>query len=258
MITDPKSCIYAGWVRHRRNGLRPHAFRYRLCMMYIDLAELPDLFDVNPLWSARRPAPAWFRRADYLGPATLPLDEAVRELVKRRLGWEPVGPIRLLTHLRYAGHIFNPVSFYYCFSADGQQVEAIVAEITNTPWGERHAYVLDRRHSEHPSPHFLQWRMPKRFHVSPFMGMDMTYDWRFRQPGEHLNVHMENWRQGDKVFDATLTLKRRPITGLALTRVLAEYPLMTIRVVAGIYWQAFRHWCKGTPFHHHPQTATTD
>ncbi len=106
-----QSRIYKGWVEHRRVAPRQHRFRYRMFMMYLDLAELPALFDRTPGWSARRPALAWFKRSDYLGPAEVPLDAAVRNLVKQRSGIRPQGPIRLLAHLRYFGHCLNPMSF---------------------------------------------------------------------------------------------------------------------------------------------------
>ena len=141
-MKNMRSCIYRGHVRHRRFTPVEHAFRYPLFMMYLDLDELPHVLDVHPLWSARRPAPAWFRRRDYHGDAAVPLDEAVRATVAEQTGSRPRGPIRLLTHLRYFGYCFNPVSFYYCFDEEDRRVETIVAEVNNTPWGERHCYVL--------------------------------------------------------------------------------------------------------------------
>ena len=138
------SCIYRGWVRHRRRTPVEHAFSYRMAMLYLDLAELPEVLDGRLLWSARRPSLAWFRRADYLGDTARPLDHEVRDLVEQRTGARPVGPIRLLTHLRYFGYVMNPVSFYYCFDAAGERVETVVAEITNTPWKERHSYVISQ------------------------------------------------------------------------------------------------------------------
>ena len=136
------SCLYEGSVRHRRHGTPRDELHYRMFMVYLDLDELPECFDGRLLWSARRPALAWFRRADHLGDPRTPLAEAVRELVAERTGTRPEGPIRLLTHLRYFGHCFNPVSFYYCYDATGEQLSAVVAHVTNTPWGERHSYVL--------------------------------------------------------------------------------------------------------------------
>ena len=248
------SAIYEGTIRHRRFSPHRHAFRYRLFMMYLDLAELPDLFDGHPFWSARGPAPAWFRRSDYLGDPGVALDDAVRQRVRDATGRAPDGPIRLLTHLRYFGHCFNPVSFYYCWDAADARVETVVAEITNTPWRERHAYVLGRETGsgkrEASAP--MRFRFPKAFHVSPFFGLNLQYDWRFSEPGDKLAVHMENYDAETKVFDATLSLKRRAITTGGLTRVLLQYPVMTARVVTAIHWQAVRLWLKRTPFHVHP------
>ncbi len=247
-----KSALYEGFVRHRRHRPVPHAFRYRLFMMYLDLAELDSIFRGRWLWSARGPALAWFRRGDHLGDPQVPLDESVRSLVADRTGHRPRGPIRLLTHLRYFGYCMNPVSFYYCFDADGRSVETIVAEVHNTPWGELHAYVLDQRDNETSGPR-KRFRFRKAFHVSPFMDMDQEYCWRFRDPGPTLPVHMQNYEDGRCIFDATLSLRRRPISGPALARVLMQYPLMTSQVIGAIYLQALRLWLKRTPFHPHPR-----
>jgi len=171
--------------------------------------------------------------------------------VERRLGRRPDGPIRMLTHLRHWGFVFNPVTFYYCFEPSGTEVEAIVAEITNTPWNERYAYVLDGRAAREQGG--TRHRLTKRFHVSPFMPMSHDYHWRFSAPGRSLVVHMESFDERAKVFDATLALRRRPITPARLRGALVKYPAMTLAVVAGIYWQAAALWIKGAPFYSHPE-----
>ena len=251
------SALYTGWLRHRRFAPKLHAFQYRLCMVWLDLAELDDAFRGRWLWSARGPALAWLRRADYLGDPRVPLDQAVRDRVESETGRRPAGPVRLLTHLRTFGHCFNPVSFYYCYDATGAHVETIVAEITNTPWNERHAYVLPAHRSERRGAK-LRFRFGKSFHVSPFMPMEIDYDWRFTRPGSRLAVHMVNERAGSRLFDATLTLERREITGASLAASLLRYPFATLRVLAAIYWEALRLWAKNVPFHAHPAKHTEE
>ena len=250
-----RSALYIGRLRHRRFAPREHRFNYRLFMMYIDLAELDEIFRGRWLWSARRPALACLRRADYLGDPALPLDTAVREHVAAQTGVRPSGPIRMLTHLRYFGVGFNPVTFYYCFDANDTRVESIVAEITNTPWNERHAYVLSNAAAD-STPRALRYRFAKEFHVSPFMPMEMDYDWSFGVPGERLSVNMQNFQQGARVFDATLDLTRREIGAGALARALLAFPCMTATVIAGIYLQAFKLWFKRIPFYAHPSRTT--
>jgi len=251
------SALYTGRLSHRRRRPAPHAFDYPVCYAWLDLAELDEVFRGRWLWSTRRPALAWLRRADYLGDPAVPLDTAVRDRVEAETGRRPAGAVRLLTHLRTWGHCFNPVSFYYCFGTDGRTVETIVAEITNTPWGERHAYVLSASAATRDGDG-LRFRFGKQFHVSPFMPMDQDYDWTFEEPGANLRIRMVNRREGERVFDAALALERREICGTSLAWALARFPFATLNVLRRIYWQAFRLWLKRIPFHAHPATRAEE
>jgi DUF1365 family protein len=260
------SAVYEGWVRHRRFSPVEHEFRYRLFLMYLDLGELPEVLDPFRLFSARGRALARFRREDFMGDPARPLDECVREAVEEATGKAPSGPVRLLGGLRYLGHSFNPVSFYYCFDPAGERVEAVVADVQNIPWRERHPYVLargERRGS------VLSEELEKTFHVSPLMGMDQTYSFRAGEPGKTLAVHIESRpretagsrrigefsrsREGPKEFDATLNLRRRELSRRTLTTMLARYPAMSLQVVAKIYGQALRLKLKGAAYHPHPE-----
>lgn len=245
------SAIYEGRVTHRRHAPRPHAFTYRMAQLYLDLDELDEVFRDRWLWSIGRPNLAEWRRSDYLGPIEMPLADAVRQRVYGDTGHWPRGPIRMLTHPRYAGYVFNPVTFYYCYAPDGVTLDTIVAEITNTPWGERHAYVLEAADAERHGRAFA-WHFDKQFHVSPFMAMERSYDWRFTPPADDLRVHMNVCRDTHREFDATLALQRRPLDGRNLARVLWRYPVMTAQVIGAIHWQALRLWLKRTPVHDHP------
>jgi len=219
-------------------------------MLYLDLAELSEVFRGRWLWSTRRWALARFCREDHFGNPNQPLDDCVRDYVEAQLGRRPCGPIRLLTHLRYFGYCFNPISIYYCFDAADQRVDALVAEVTSTPWGERHCYVLDSAGSDRHRYHFS-----KAMHVSPFLPMELDYTWRCNQPGKSLGVHMEVLQDDATLFDATLALRQQPITGRNLAKLWVQFPFITGKVLAAIYWEALRLWRKRTPTFAHPASA---
>lgn len=246
-----ESCLYEGLVTHRRRAPVEHAFRRRLFMVYLDLEELDEVFRGRLLWSARRAAVARFCREDHLGDPDVPLDEAVRGLVQQRTGARPAGPIRLLTHLRYLGYVFNPVSFYYCFDPAGEHVETVVAEVSNTPHGERHCYVLPPR-LDRGDARLHRYRTPKGFYVSPFLGMDLDYDWKLSEPGPRLAVQIRNEGAEGVVFDASLSLVRKEITTASLAGTLLRFPAMTAQVIASIYWQALILRLKRAPYFPHP------
>jgi len=245
------SALYEGTVRHRRVDAVEHEFSYPIFMTYLDLGELPELLEPLPGWSARRPALARFKRSDHLGDPAIPLDECVRDLVAAERGTRPSGPVRMLANLRYFGHCFNPVSFFFCFDEDGDAVEAVVAEVNNTPWGESHAYVIGGSDGSR----VIRGRVAKSFHVSPLMGMDHVYEWRTTIPDDSLSVHIASHRDGALAFDATLSLERRELVPAVASRMLLRYPAMTAHVVARIYWQALRLRLKGAPWFAHPERS---
>ncbi len=242
------SCIYEGRVRHSRQTPAEHSFEYRLFLMYLDLDELPQLFAKRWFWSTSRRALARFKREHHIGDPAEPLDETVRRLVESEAGQRPEGPIRLLTNLSYFGYCFNPVSFYYCFDKEGENVEFIVAEVNNTPWGETETYVLRCDSSKRG------WRFAnkKKMHVSPFMPMDIDYRWAMSAPGEKLSVYIANAKDGKQFFDAVMMLERRAISARSLAGVLLRFPFMTLKVMIGIHWEALRLWAKGCPYYEHP------
>ncbi len=247
-----ESRIYTGHVGHQRLTPVGNSFRYSLFFLYLDLAELDTLFAGRWLWSIERPNWASFRRSDHFRPDTLPLDQTVRDEVQRQLGFRPGGPIRLLTHLRYLGYCFNPISIYYCFAGDGTTLEALLVEIHNTPWGEEYLRAFDT----HNGPSDGEWhayRLDKEFHVSPFMPMEMSYLWRFTAPGKELSVRMTSLQQGSEIFHASLHLHQQELNGANLAKSLLRWPFMTAKVIAAIYWQALRLRQKGVPFCPHPE-----
>ena len=248
------SRVYFGRVEHRRFDAVAHAFAVRVWFVYLDLGEIEAAFAGRWWWSSRRPAPMRYRRADYFGDPQTPLIDCIRDAVAAKTGVRPDGPVRMLTNLRSCGFVFNPVTFYYCFDQQ-ERLAAVLAEITNTPWGERHHYVVAVGPEDVAAgERTLRGSFDKVFHVSPFQPMQQRYDWTIGTPGERLAVHMENHAGGGRVFAATLALQARPWQTGALVRAWLRQPLMAVKVLASIHWHAFLLWCKRAPFHTHPRT----
>ena len=246
-----RTCLYEGRLRHRRETPVVHDFSYAVYMTCLDLGELPASLRGRLLWSSERAAPLRFRRTDHFGDPNEPLADSVRKLVLERTGRAPAGAVLLLTNLRHFGHVFNPISFFYCLDATGEGLEAVVAEVSNTPWRERHLYVLDARGLE-PRNGWYVFDQPKEFHVSPFMDMDATYRFRLTPPGSRIGAEIACERADGRFFVASMGLLRRAATTPALMGVLARFPFMTLKVVAAIHFQALRLWLKRVPVVPHP------
>lgn len=219
----------------------------------LDVDEIETRFSQSAFWSVERFNLVTLRRRDYIGPGHLGLGEAVRGRVEQQLGFRPSGRIRMLTHLRQWGMCFNPVSFYFCEDASGA-LQAIVADVHNTPWNERHAYVLDARGQSGPA---FRFEFDKAFHVSPFLPMDMRYDWRFRYDSERIDVHMRVMRDQAECFATGMRLELEEMTPRLMLWMPIRFPFMTLRVSLGIYHQALRLWLKRIPFISHPDSAAT-
>lgn len=242
-----QSAIYKGRVIHHRIAPKEHLFSYNIFMMYLDLDELPELFNTFLFWSSSRFNLAWFSRKDHYGKTEKSLKSSIKGLIKRKHGKDFSGRITLLTHLRYFGYTMNPVSFYYCWNEKVQNIDYIVVEINNTPWGEQYCYVLDANDEA------LKFDLTKKFHVSPFMSMDQNYIWEFNKPCEEIIVLMKNYEKDKHLLTASLKLKKEKISSKNLAFVLICYPFVTLKVVLAIYWQAFKLWSKNIPFHPHPK-----
>jgi hypothetical protein len=243
------SCLYEGEIRHRRRD-PANEFRHRVTLAYLDLDELPRLLGGRLI----RPAPGLlrFRRADYLGDPATALADAVRGRVMELGGERPGGPIRVLTQLRSCGICFNPVSFYYCFDPPGEHLDHVLAEVTNTPWGERRAYLLGDRRT---GSRVVRGDFDKQLHVSPFFGMDHRYHARASTPGSTLSVHIENEHRDRTVFDATLRLDRHELTPASAARLTVAHPAASLRTLALIYGHALGLKLKGARLHPHPAAA---
>ena len=243
-----KSAIYEGSVIHSRVSPIQHIFSYRVFMLYLDLAELPTLFNDYMFWGVSRFSLARYRRADHYGDSQTSLDLVIRKLIKKETGTTITGPIRLLTNLSYFGYCFNPVSFYYCFD-ESSNIQAIVSHITNTPWNEKHAYVHDCRNKPSMSKKF---EFDKGFHVSPFMPMNINYSWVFSPPKDFLFVSMDSYNKDKLIFNATIKMTKKAWSNFILNKILFLSLPMSIKSTLLIYFNAFILFIKRAKFYPHP------
>jgi len=255
-MTTMHSALYIGEVWHRRLAPRQHEFMYNVFMVYLDLAELPEVFNRSRLWADRSGQqksiwpPVQFRREDFFCDFDKPLGKAIRDWVAERTGNRPTGPIRMLANLRIWGYQINPIICYYIFDETGKEVRYVIAEVTNTPWQERVQYLLACDAGGEMRP----VKFDKQMHVSPFNPMEMVYHWQSNKPGEHLRIQIDNEYQGKKMFNAAMTLQRSPLTQQSQRRILWQFPWMTAKVALAIYWQALRLFLKRVPLVPHPKS----
>jgi DUF1365 family protein len=249
-----ESSLYFGEVRHQRKSPKKHAFRYRVFMAHLFLDELREVFKGRLFWSLDRFNLSSFHRKDYHSPEKKDLADAVRSTMTKQLGYEVKGPVSIVTHLRTFGYCFNPVSFYYCWDEEKSSPHALMAEITNTPWHERYAKCFRwDENNQKKSGHSFE----KEFHVSPFIGMEVDYDWRFLAPSDKLKVDMILREKEKTFFTAHLNLGRKTLNSFNMAWALIRFPLLTFRITFGIYWHALLLRLKGCRFYPHPQSTTS-
>jgi len=244
-----ESAIYVGKLRHRRFRPVRHEFTYPLFMVFLDIDRLPELMRISPLASYNRWNWASFQERDHFGDASKRLRERMRQQGIARGITLPEGKIFLLTHLRYLGYNFNPVSFFYCHDRD-QKLQMVLAEVNNT-FGESENYWLTEA-SERPCGGGKKYAFQKTFHVSPFMRLGQAYEWTFTDPADRLVTECISRDGGEVVFDSTLGMDRREWSAAELHRALIRFPAMTLKVIAAIHWQALRLILKRVPIVSHP------
>lgn len=253
--------LFVGEVRHRRFTPRRHEFRMPIFMVLLDPERIGEYLSESLLFrSTGRMSIAQFRRSDYIAPH----EQSIHSIISDRLAVENGvdsrvshdRPILMLTHLRQFGYLFNPVTIYYQLNQDRTEVTGMVAEITNTPWKERHAYALPVENGK-PIRDGWQFSFSKSFHVSPFLPMTQHYRWQLSTPSDRLMLHFQNFDadpgEGDHpVLDATLMLERHPLNTASLSKAVLQHPFMTARVIARIHYEALRLWLKRVPVYDHP------
>jgi DUF1365 family protein len=240
---------------HRRVVPEPHEFTQPISQVWIDPDHPEQLCDLHPAWSHLHPSPARFRRSDYGNQPTGSLAEAARGDLGRILGRTPLGPVRMLSQIRRWGWLFNPISFFFVWDRPNdtapteQRPIGAILEVTNTPWKERTRYplVLDA------SNDCLTTEFDKAMHVSPFLGMDYSYQLKLQDRDDSVAVDIDVVdHSGHAILHTKLRLRRRQATRQLLGDSLRSEPFPTHRVSAGIHRQAARLWAKGVPLIGHP------
>lgn len=245
MSTSINSALYSGTVGHCRYVPSLHRFKYSIFLFALDLDELATLPSLGLWFKVGSKALMSFHPEDYLTQQSTLTSRHVWNKVLDLGGVDYQGKVIFLGQVRCLGVYFSPVNFYYCYDTE-KVLRYLVAEVSNTPWNERYYYLIDAQSQQVP--------IPKTFHVSPFMNLDMVYQWRFSDLNPVLTLHIENQKVDEttqtstKLFDATLVLQRKPLSVNQLRYEWLRIPAMTIKTVTAIYWQALKLWLKRIPY----------
>ncbi len=237
-----ESAIYRGKVFHQRVVPKFHAFSYDIFLYWLKLSELNHIASSVKHFSmtSERRVLVNFKRNDYLGDPEQSLEQAVLSRMSDLHGSELHGDIFLLGQVRTFGLYFSPVNFYYLRNPQGVYTH-LLAEVSNTPWNQRHHYLVDLSEQKDSA---------KAFHVSPFNPIDMTYHWRISQPNENLRLQLICSKE-KKHFEASIDMQRIALNSKTLKQTLLSIPSMTIKTVFGIYWQALKLFVKRVPIYTH-------
>ena len=244
--------ILEGRVHHQRSEPTEHQFDYALNLAAIRLDDINGFTHRSNLLRKDKPGVFTFQRADFHGPRHISIDQSVRNTVFQSTGAAIEGPILLVGMLRHFGHSFNPVSFYLCYNKAETAVEYIVAEITNTPWGQRYAYVLGPKQNTGTLTHHI-YDFDKLFHVSPFHGMQQKYHWEFTFTESDISICMKNIENEKCIFTATYAASFKTATRKSINALFYKFPAASLRAITLIYLNALKLRIKKIPFYEHPQ-----
>lgn len=242
-----QNMLYSGTVRHRRFAPKTHEFKYKLYYFYLNPNDISDLCKNIVYLSCEQFNYLSFKQKNYIGGKKANIYDAVEKLLSEH-NVTRSSDIYMMAQLAHFGYCFNPISLYFTY--EGDKLQSLIADVHNTPWGEKHAYVLTK--PSFSKPPFYQYQFKKALHVSPFMQMDFMYHFNVKVTEDNFVLHMKNMKQDYRYFDATLNLTGEPLTTATLKRLVFKHPLMAQKIVLGIYWQACKLFLKQIPFVSHP------